>query len=166
MLEAHNSHVAKVKFPVLTEALIAGPLSSKSLRASALKAFLVVVVACTRDIGAIQDSLVSGPCYRTNAGGIANRHGLRTLARRSDNSRVFAAGVLGLPVFAGGAFGIATFLAQPVAIWGISDHSYCHGRSRGARHGSWYNEHCYSYDDWKHCYLCCRGKLAGEFCWC
>ena len=43
MRESYTSHAAKVRFPVLTEALIAGSPSSKLIRTPALKAFLVVI---------------------------------------------------------------------------------------------------------------------------
>ena len=109
MLEAHNSHAAKVRFPVLTEALIAGPLSSKSTWTLALKAFLVVIgsllLATSAQFkiplypvpvtGQTLVVLLIGMVYGPRLGGV-------TIAA------YLLQGVIGLPVFAGGAFGIAT----------------------------------------------------------
>ena len=111
MLEAHNSHAAKVRFPVLTEALIAGPPSSKSIRTPALKAFLVVIgsllLAMSAQFkiplypvpvtGQTLVVLVIGMVYGPWLGGV-------TIAA------YLLQGVIGLPVFAGGTFGIATLL--------------------------------------------------------
>ena len=151
MLEAHNSHAAKVRFPVLTEALIAGPLSSKSIWTPALKAFLVVIgsllLATSAQFkiplypvpvtGQTLVVLLIGMVYGPRLGGV-------TIAA------YLLQGVIGLPVFAGGAFGIATLLGPTGGyLGGISDRSYCCGRSRGAWHGPWHYEHYYCYDDWK-----------------
>tara|TARA_B100001057_G_scaffold315274_1_gene315385 strand:- start:1173 stop:1793 length:621 start_codon:yes stop_codon:yes gene_type:complete len=109
MLEAHNPHAAKVRFPVLTEALIAGPLSSKSTWTLALKAFLVVIgsllLATSAQFkiplypvpvtGQTLVVLLIGMVYGPRLGGV-------TIAA------YLLQGVIGLPVFAGGAFGIAT----------------------------------------------------------
>ncbi|MDC0062599.1 biotin transporter BioY [Candidatus Puniceispirillum sp.] len=111
MLEAHNSHAVKVRFPVLTEALIAGPLLSKSIRTPALKAFLVVIgsllLATSAQFkiplypvpvtGQTLVVLLIGMVYGPWLGGV-------TIAA------YLLQGVIGLPVFAGGAFGIATLL--------------------------------------------------------
>ena len=111
MLEALNSHAAKVRFPVLTEALIAGPLSSKSTWIPALKAFLVVIgsllLATSAQFkiplypvpvtGQTLVVLLIGMVYGPRLGGV-------TIAA------YLLQGVMGLPVFAGGAFGIATLL--------------------------------------------------------
>ena len=111
MLEAHNSHAAKVRFPVLTEALIAGPLSSKSIWTPALKAFLVVIgsllLATSAQFkiplypvpvtGQTLVVLLIGMVYGPRLGGV-------TVAT------YLLQGVIGLPVFAGGAFGVATLL--------------------------------------------------------
>jgi biotin transport system substrate-specific component len=111
MLEAHNSHAAKIRFPVLTEALIAGPQSSKSMWNSASKAFLVVIgsllLAASAQFkiplypvpvtGQTLVVLLIGMVYGPRLGGV-------TIAA------YLLQGVIGLPVFAGGAFGIATLL--------------------------------------------------------
>jgi len=111
MLEAHNSHAAKVRFPVLTEALIAGPLSSKSTWTPALKAFFVVIgsllLATSAQFkiplypvpvtGQTLVVLLIGMVYGPRLGGV-------TIAA------YLLQGVIGLPVFAGGAFGIATLV--------------------------------------------------------
>ena len=111
MLEAHNSHAAKVRFAVLTEALIAGSLSSKSIWTPALKAFLVVIgsllLATSAQFkiplypvpvtGQTLVVLLIGMVYGPRLGGV-------TVAT------YLLQGVIGLPVFAGGAFGVATLL--------------------------------------------------------
>ena len=111
MLEAHNSHAAKVRFPVLTEALIAGPPSSRSMWTPTVKAFLVVVgsllLATSAQFkiplypvpvtGQTLVVLLIGMVYGPRLGGV-------TIAV------YLLQGVMGLPVFAGGAFGIATLL--------------------------------------------------------
>ena len=111
MLEAHNSRAAKVRFPVLTEALIAGPLSSKSTWTPALKAFLVVIgsllLATSAQFkiplypvpvtGQTLVVLLIGMVYGPRLGGV-------TIAA------YLLQGFIGLPVFAGGAFGIATLI--------------------------------------------------------
>ena len=111
MLEAHNSHAAKVRFPVLTEALIAGPLSSKSTWTPVLKAFLVVIgsllLATSAQFkiplypvpitGQTLVVLLIGMVYGPWLGGV-------TIAA------YLLQGIVGLPVFAGGAFGITTLL--------------------------------------------------------
>ena len=111
MLEAHDSNAAKVRFPVLTEALIAGPLSSKSTWATPLKAFLVVIgsllLAASAQFkiplypvpvtGQTLVVLLIGMVYGPRLGGV-------TIAA------YLLQGVIGLPVFAGGTSGIATLL--------------------------------------------------------
>ena len=111
MLEAHNSHAAKVRFAVLTEALIAGSLSSKSIWTPALKAFLVVIgsllLAMSAQFkiplypvpvtGQTLVVLLIGMVYGPRLGGV-------TVAA------YLMQGLIGLPVFAGGAFGVATLL--------------------------------------------------------
>ena len=111
MLEAHNSHAAKVRFAVLTEALIAGSLSSKSIWTPALKAFLVVIgsllLATSAQFkiplypvpvtGQTLVVLLIGMVYGPRLGGV-------TVAA------YLMQGLIGLPVFAGGAFGVATLL--------------------------------------------------------
>ena len=111
MLEAHNPHAAKVRFPVLTEALIAGPLSSKSMWTPVLKAFLVVIgsllLAASAQLkiplypvpvtGQTLVVLLIGMVYGPRLGGV-------TVAA------YLLQGLIGLPVFAGGAFGVATLL--------------------------------------------------------
>jgi biotin transport system substrate-specific component len=111
MLEAHNSHAAKIRFPVLTEALIAGPQSSKSMWNSASKAFLVVIgsllLAASAQFkiplypvpvtGQTLVVLLIGMVYGPRLGGV-------TIAA------YLLQGIIGLPVFAGGAFGVATLL--------------------------------------------------------
>ena len=111
MLKAHNSHVAKVRFPVLTETFIAGPLSSKSTWTPTVKAFLVVIgsllLATSAQFkvplypvpvtGQTLVVLLIGMVYGPWLGGV-------TIAA------YLLQGAIGLPVFAGGAFGIATLL--------------------------------------------------------
>ena len=111
MLEAHNSHAAKVRLPVLTEALIAGPLSSKATWTPALKAFLVVIGSLLLATSAqfkipLYPVPVTGQTlvvllirmvYGPRLGGV-------TIAA------YLLQGIIGLPVFAGGMFGIATLL--------------------------------------------------------
>ena len=111
MLEAHNSHAAKVRFPVLTEALITGPLSPKATWTPALKAFLVVIgsllLATSAQFkiplypvpvtGQTLVVLLIGMVYGPRLGGV-------TVAA------YLLQGLIGLPVFAGGAFGVATLL--------------------------------------------------------
>ena len=111
MFEALNSHAAKVRSPVLTEALIAGPLSSKSIWTPALKAFFVVIgsllLATSAQFkiplypvpvtGQTLVVLLIGMVYGPRLGGV-------TIAA------YLLQGAIGLPVFAGGAFGIATLL--------------------------------------------------------
>jgi len=111
MLEAHNSHAAKVRFPVLTEALIAGTLSSKATWTPALKAFLVLIgsllLATSAQFkiplypvpvtGQTLVVLLIGMVYGPRLGGVTV-------------TVYLLQGVSGLPVFAGGAFGIATLI--------------------------------------------------------
>ena len=111
MLEAHNSHAAKVRFPVLTEALIAGPPSAKSIRTPALRVLLVVIgsllLAMSAQFkiplypvpvtGQTLVVLLIGMVYGPRLGGV-------TIAA------YLLQGIIGLPVFAGGMFGIATLL--------------------------------------------------------
>ena len=111
MLEAHNPHAASDRFPVLTEALIAGPLSSKLIWTPALKAFLVVIgsllLAASAQLkiplypvpvtGQTLVVLLIGMVYGPWLGGV-------TIAA------YLLQGIIGFPVFAGGAFGIAILL--------------------------------------------------------
>ena len=111
MFEARDPYVAKVRFPVLSDALIVGPLSSKSAWTPALKAFLVVIgsllLATSAQFkiplypvpvtGQTLVVLLIGMVYGPRLGGV-------TIAT------YLLQGVIGLPVFAGGAFGIATLL--------------------------------------------------------
>ena len=111
MLEAQSSSATKLRFPVITEALIAGPLSSKSTWTQAIKVFLVVIgsllLATSAQFkiplypvpvtGQTLVVLLIGMVYGPRLGGV-------TIAT------YLLQGVIGLPVFAGGAFGIATLL--------------------------------------------------------
>ena len=111
MLEAHNSPAAKVRFPVLTEALIVGPLSSKFIWTPTVKAFLIVIgsllLATSAQFkiplypvpvtGQTLVVLLIGMVYGPRLGGV-------TIAA------YLLQGIIGLPVFAGGMFGIATLL--------------------------------------------------------
>ena len=111
MFEANNSPAAKVRFPVLTEELFAGPLSSKSIWTPAVKALLVVIGSLLLAVsaqfkiplypvpvtGQTLVVLLIGMVYGPRLGGV-------TIAA------YLLQGVIGLPVFAGGAFGIATLL--------------------------------------------------------
>ncbi len=111
MLEVHNSHAVKVRFPVLTEALIAGPSSSRAMWTATVKALLVVIgsllLATSAQFkiplypvpvtGQTLVVLLIGMVYGPWLGGA-------TIAA------YLLQGVIGLPVFAGGAFGIATLL--------------------------------------------------------
>ena len=111
MLDAHKAPAAKVRVPVLTDAVLAGPLSSKSTRAPAIKAFLIVIgsllLATSAQIkiplypvpvtGQTLVVLLIGMVYGARLGGA-------TIAA------YLLQGAIGLPVFAGGAFGITTLL--------------------------------------------------------
>ncbi len=111
MFKAQNPHSSKVRFLVLSEALIAGPPSSKSIWTPALKAFLVVIgsllLATSAQFkiplypvpvtGQTLVVLLIGMAYGPLLGGV-------TIAA------YLLQGVIGLPVFAGGTFGIATLL--------------------------------------------------------
>ena len=111
MFEAQNAHAARVRLPVLSEALIAGQLSSESIWTPAFKAFLVVIGSLLLAIsaqfkiplypvpvtGQTLVVLLIGMVYGPRLGGV-------TIAA------YLLQGVIGLPVFAGGAFGIATLI--------------------------------------------------------
>ena len=111
MLEAHNSSAAKFHFPVITEALLSGPLSIRSSWTLAVKVFLVAIgsllLATSAQVkiplypvpvtGQTLVVLLIGMVYGPRLGGL-------TIAT------YLLQGVIGLPVFAGGAFGIATLL--------------------------------------------------------
>ena len=111
MLEAHNSSAAKFHFPVITDALLAGPLSLRSSWTLAVKVFLVAIgsllLATSAQFkiplypvpvtGQTLVVLLIGMVYGPRLGGV-------TIAT------YLLQGVTGLPVFAGGAFGIATLL--------------------------------------------------------
>lgn len=111
MLEAQKSPAATIRFPVLTEVILNGPLSSQSIPALAVKAFLIVIgsllLAVSAQIkiplypvpvtGQTLVVLLIGMVYGLRLGGI-------TIAA------YLLQGAIGLPVFAGGAFGIATLV--------------------------------------------------------
>lgn len=111
MLEVQNSPAATVRFPVLTDVILNGPLSPRSIPAPAVKAFLIVIgsllLAVSAQIkiplypvpvtGQTLVVLLIGMVYGLRLGGI-------TIAA------YLLQGAIGLPVFAGGAFGIATLV--------------------------------------------------------
>ena len=111
MLETHDSAAAKVRFPVLAEALVVGPPSSKSIWTATVKAFLIVIgsllLATSAQFkiplypvpvtGQTLVVLLVGMVYGPRLGGL-------TIAA------YLLQGAIGLPVFAGGASGIATLL--------------------------------------------------------
>ena len=111
MLEAYNAPAAKVRFPVLTDVLLTGSLSSKSIWVPAVKAFLIVIGSLLLAVsaqfkiplypvpvtGQTLVVLLIGMIYGLRLGGV-------TIAA------YLLQGAIGLPVFAGGAFGIATLL--------------------------------------------------------
>ena len=111
MLEAYNAPAAKVRFPVLTDVLLTGSLSSKSIWVPAVKAFLIVIGSLLLAVsaqfkiplypvpvtGQTLVVLLIGMIYGLRLGGV-------TIAA------YLLQGAIGLPVFAGGTFGIATLL--------------------------------------------------------
>jgi biotin transport system substrate-specific component len=111
MLEAYNAPAAKARFPVLTDVLLTGSLSSKSIWIPAVKAFLIVIGSLLLAVsaqfkiplypvpvtGQTLVVLLIGMIYGLRLGGV-------TIAA------YLLQGAIGLPVFAGGAFGIATLL--------------------------------------------------------
>lgn len=111
MLEAQNLPAATVRFPVITDVILNGPLSSKLIPAPAVKVFLIVIgsllLAASAQIkiplypvpvtGQTLVVLLIGMVYGLRLGGI-------TIAA------YLLQGAIGLPVFAGGAFGIATLV--------------------------------------------------------
>ena len=111
MFEALNSNAAKVRFPVLTEALIVGPLSSKSIWTPALKAFLVVIGSLLLATSA-QFKIPLYPVPVTGQTLVVLLIGMTFGARLGGITMAayLFEGALGLPVFAGGASGIATLM--------------------------------------------------------
>ena len=111
MLEAQNLPAATVRFPVITDVILNGPLSSKLIPAPAVKAFLIVIgsllLAASAQIkiplypvpvtGQTLVVLLIGMIYGLRLGGLTI-------------TAYLLQGAIGLPVFAGGAFGIATLV--------------------------------------------------------
>lgn len=111
MLRALNSSAATARFPVLTDAILTGPLSSKSTMGLAAKFFLVVVGSLLLAMSA-QFKIPLYPVPVTGQTLFVLLIGM-TYGLRLGGTTVFfylLQGVVGLPVFSGGTFGIAVIV--------------------------------------------------------
>jgi biotin transport system substrate-specific component len=111
MLKALNPLAETARFPVLTDAILTSPLSSKSISIPAAKIFLVVIGSLLLAVSA----QVKIPLYPVPVTGqtlvvllIGMTYGLRLGG--ATVAVYLLQGVLGLPVFAGGLFGISALV--------------------------------------------------------
>jgi biotin transport system substrate-specific component len=111
MLETPKSSAVAARFPVLTDALLTNPLSSKFISTPAVKAFLLVIGSLLLAVSA-QFKIPLYPVPVTGQTLVVLLIGM-TYGLRLGGATVAAyllQGAIGLPVFAGGAYGIATLM--------------------------------------------------------